>query len=747
MRIRGRLSIHGVAVATVALAVTIGPIEVRAQIPEHPEGEIEGRVVDESDGRSLAGSQVSVMGLRQSAITHGDGSFHLPGMRPGNYVLTVERLGYRTEAVLVTVSEQSAFVTVRLTATPFEIPGLVVTGALSERESQDVLRPVDVVSGDELQRQLQATVASTLTREPGVSATSVGPATARPVIRGLSGDRVLMLEDGTRVGDVSNEGADHATALDPSSARRIEVVRGPAALLYGSNALGGVINVIRDEVPSTIPHHVTGEFTVQGQSVSDAYAGSGSMLAPLSDHVPFRLEATGRKASDLATPVGALQNTQIETWSASAGSGYVGDWGYLGGSFRLYRNDYGIPGDEGVGFEDGVRIKMRRTAAKLQGAVDRNVGPFESLDFNSTYITYKHDEIEPGAEPETAFDLQTVSGDVLARHGEIGPFSSGAFGARGSFEDFAYGGEVSTTDTRRYTGAAYLFEELELDPIRIEGGVRYDWVHVVPLVEDASAPIGFIRDRTFHSASGSLGVLYHVGGGVTLGTSVARAFRTPDILELFSDGAHLAAYSYEIGNPDLGTEVGTGVDVFARFGSESLNAELTGFYNSISGYVYGEETGASTSEGLPIYQYQGNDARMTGFEGSLDWTVVSDLVAHGTASYVRGTLQDTDEPLPLIPPLHGTVGLEYSPTEWFVRTEVDLTAKQDRLGAFETVTDGYAVFNASAGMRMTVGGHLNVLTLSVDNITDKQYYNHLSRIKDLMPEAGRGVSLAYRVVF
>lgn len=745
MQVRGQPKLLAtLLVGTWVVALTASTVS--AQVPEHEEGEIEGVVLDVESGRALAGAEVSVLGLRQRATTHGDGSFHLPGMRPGNYLITVDRLGYGTEAVLVTLTDQTAYVTIQLRATPIEIPGLVVTGALSERESQDVLRPVNVVAGDELQRQLQATVAATLSSEPGVASTSVGPATARPVIRGLSGDRVLMLEDGNRVGDVSNSGADHATALDPSSARRIEVVRGPAALLYGSNALGGVINVIRDEVPSILPHHVTGSVTLQTQTVSDSYSGNGSVLVPLTAHVPLRFEATGRSTGDLATPAGTLENTDITTWSASTGTAWVGESGYVGAAFRTYRNDYGLPGDD-ADFEEGVRIEMERLSVKLKGALERPLGPFSSLEADASFTSYEHREIEPPEEPETAFELQTLSGDVLARHDVLGPFSSGAIGVRTSYEDFAFGGEVSTTDSRRYTAAAYLFEEVELDPVRIESGFRYDWVRVVPLVEDPTASIGPIRDRTFHAASGSLGLLYDVGGGLTLGASAARAFRTPAIIELFSDGAHLAAYAYEVGNPSLGTEVGTGLDLFARFGSEYVNAELTGFYNWISGYVFGEETGATTPEGLAVYQYQGKDAVLNGFEGSLEWTLFADLVLHGTASYVRGTLEETDESLPLIPPLSGSAGLEYAPPTWFVRAEARLVASQDRLGAFETATDGYATFNAAAGIRMTLAGRLNVLTLSLQNLTDETYRNHLSRVKDLMPEAGRGVSLSYRVVF
>lgn len=730
----------------IAVVLLAGGAPAAAQQPEH-RGEIEGVVRDAAGNAPLAGAVVSVAGLRQRATTQADGSFHLTGIAPGSYTVAVERLGYRGAVVEVTVADVSAFVTIDLTATPIEIPGLVVTGLLAERRADQALRPINVVAGDELQRRLQGTLAATLASDPGLATTSMGPATARPVIRGLSGDRVLLLEDGVRAGDASSGGSDHATAIDPGSARRIEVVRGPAALLYGSNALGGVVNVIRDEVPSASPHAPTGSAMLQAQSVSRAYAGSASALVGLSTSVPLRLELSGRSARDLRTPAGTLGNTETGTWGGSVGTAYVGTWGHVGGAFRLYENDYGIPGGFTGGHPDGVRIEMERTSSKLRGMITRPVGPFTSMEADATYTWYRHSEIEPPDILGTLFDVETLSGDFLARHEALGPFSAGAVGMRTSFEDFVFRGELETPDSRRYTAAAFAYEEISLDPVRIEAGLRYDWVRTDPRVDDPTSSIGAIRDRTFHAASGSLGILYGAPGGITLGASVARAFRTPDIGELYSEGPHLAAYVFEVGNPSLGTEVGTGVDAFVRFTSERVNAELTGFFNDISGFVYGEETGDTSAVQLPIYQFRGNDARLSGFEGSADVRVAGDLVFDGTLSYVRGSLRETGNALPLMPPLRSRLALEYAPTTWFARVETELSAAQERIGEFETPTSGYAVFHASAGLRLTIAGRLNVLTVSAENLGDEVYRNHLSRVKQIMPEAGRGVSVTYRVVF
>lgn len=733
------------ALLALAAALTMTPGLARAQ-EAGAHGEIRGVVRDVESGAPLAGSTIYIVGTPRAATTHGDGSFHLGGLEPGAYELRVERLGYRTGVVEVS-TDASGLVLVELEASPLDVGGLVVTGSISERRASEALRPVNVLSGEELQRRLQGTVAATIEAEPGVSSISMGPATARPVIRGLSGDRVLMLEDGARVGDASSSGADHASALDPSSARRIEVVRGPAAILYGSNALGGVVNVIRDEIPSDVPHHPTGAVMLQGQSVDDALGGGAHVRFRVADRVAMRVEASGRSAGDLGTPAGALENTGQDSWTAGAGGSWIADWGHVGAAFRAHRNDYGIPGGFVGAHEEGVRVEMERNSTKASVRVDEPVGPFASLELDGTHTWYRHLEIEVD-EVGTRLEQRTTSVDALARHEGWGPFAAGALGARAATERHDFGGELTTPDTRRTTWALYLFEEIDLDPVRLEAGLRYDRVHVDVLEEDPDSEIGPIRDRTFGAASGSIGLLVTPLEGFTVGASLARAFRTPDVNELYSEGPHLAAYAFEVGNPSLDEEVGTGVDVFVRFEHERLSAELTGFRNDISGYVYPAETGDTSAILLPIYQFRGEDARLTGVEGSLDWSVVGDLTLHGTLSYVRGTREGAiEEPLPLIPPLQGRLGVGFERPDWFVRGEAKLAARQDRTGPFETPTPGYRVYDLSAGTRLTVGGRLNVLTLSVENVTDEAYRNHLSRVKEIMPEAGRGVSLAWRVVF
>ncbi len=726
-----------------AIGLAFGATGSSAQV-EHA-GEIEGIVRAADSSEPLAGAVVSVMETTGMAVTHGDGTFHIPvpGLRV--YRVRVERLGYRTVSIEVDAS-RAEVVVVEMEATPISLPGVVATGLLVAREANETLRPTSVFAGEELQRRLAGSVAETLASVPGLAVTSMGPGSAHPVIRGLSGDRILMLEDGERVGDQFSSGPDHATALDPSSARRVEVIRGPGAILYGSNALGGVINVVRDEVPSSVPHHLTGAFTLQGQSVNNAAGGSLNASYGLSEHIPVRLELSTRTSGDLKTPVGTLGNTNTDLLELSGGTSWVDDWGHVGASFRYYRNDYGIPGGFVGGHDDGVRIEMERTATRLRSVL-RQVGVFETVEINAGHTWYEHKELEPPNILGTIYDRQTVSGELLARHAEWGPFSSGGMGTRVAWESFGFGGGLYTPNSRHTSVAVYALEEVDLDPVRLEAGLRYDRVRVWPLREDPSSNIGHIRARSFGAVSGSLGALAGLTRNVTVGASLARAFRTPSVSELYSEGPHLAAYAFEVGNPSLDTERGTGVDLFVRFTGDRLNAEATWFRNAMAGYVFPLETGKLSRVRLPIFQYEGEDAVLAGFEGALELAVVGDLTAQAVASHVRGTIEATGEPLPLIPPLQSRFAIGYAPRSWFAEAEARVAARQDRTGAFESATDGYAVFDLSAGIRVTIRGRLNVITVRLENLSNTEYRNHLSRVKEIMPEAGRSISVAYRVVF
>ncbi|HEX6135124.1 MAG TPA: TonB-dependent receptor [Longimicrobiales bacterium] len=721
---------------------------------ENDSATVEGVVLDAATGRPLPGTLVRVVGTSRQDVTHEGGEFHLVNLAPGHHTILFERLGYRREVREVDLAaNESVLLRVHMTSSAIELPGIVVTGMTRAGLGEQSVRPANVLSGQELARRLDVTLAATLDSEPGLAVSSVGPATARPVIRGLGGDRVLVLEDGARVGDLSATSSDHALSVDPLNAQRIEVVRGPAALLYGSNAIGGVINLIRDEVPSALPEQARGMVSLQAQSVNRGLAGGASAESGWGA-LAFRGEGSFRQAGDLDTPRGDLENTELRTYSLSAGISRVAQSGHFGLAYRYYDNAYGIPGGFVGAHPEGVDVEMRRHALHGEARLERPVGPLSTIELDGKYTHYYHRELEDEGIIGTEYGLLSAAGEVIARHDALGPFASGATGVRVGWEDFAAGGESRTPPSKEYSAAFFLLEELGIGRLRLQGGARFDWHRIEPLDTETDFDIGDVRTRTFSSVSGSLGVLFEPAEGLGIGASIARAFRTPETGELFSQGPHLAAYSFEVGNPDLDAEVGVGADVFLRVNRARFHAELAGFRNALDSYIYYRDTGSLSPSGLPVYQATGTDAVLTGLEASAGLEPFTHFVLNATLSYVRGTITDTDEPLPMIPPLRGQLALRYEQPAFFAGATWRAAAQQDRVATdqFETATQGYNVLDADLGVRWTSFGRVQSATLRIDNVTDELVYDHLSRIRDRdtnerVPGPGRSASMTYRIVF
>jgi iron complex outermembrane recepter protein len=733
--------------ATTVPAVAAQPAH-HARLANADSVRVDGVVTDVETGAPLAGAVVRVVGLGRQDVTHQNGEYHLVNLPAGRHTLLFERIGYRREVREIDARPREAIeLDVAMRASAIELPGLIVTGTVGARLGDEAVRPVNVLAGQELLRKMDMTLAGSLRQEAGLAATSMGPATARPVIRGLGGDRVLVLEDGVRTGDLSAASPDHAVAIDPLNAQRLEVVRGPAALLYGSNAIGGVVNIIRDEVPASLPDRVTGAVSMQAQSVNRGGALAAMTNAGVGSWA-LRAEGTARQAGDLRVPGAVLGNTGVRTVNASLGASAFEPWGHVGAAYRVHDSHYGVPGLPGA-HEHGVDVELRRHAlhAQLQHLPRR--GPFSALDGTFNYTHYYHREIEQEGVLGTEFGLLTGAGELIARHGHIGRLGDGAFGVRAQWQDFAAGGSIGTQPAVEHALAAFFLEEVELGRILVQFGGRYDWHRITPFETIAESEIGHVRVRTFGSLSGSIGAHYDFGGGWHLGANVARAYRTPSITELFSLGPHLAAQSYEVGNPDLPAEFGLGFDVFMRVGQDELRGELAVFRNELTNYIYYANTGLETGTGLPIFQAVAHDARLTGAEAGVEWNALRNVVFEGVVSFVRGTNRGSGEPLPQIPPLNGLLHVRYERPAYFVGLGWRGAAAQERVASaeFETPTDGYGLFDATAGFRWVAGGRIHNISLRAENLTDTLYRDHLSRTKAVMPEAGRNVTLTYRLSY
>jgi iron complex outermembrane receptor protein len=748
-----RATVRTLLFSLLALTLATG----RAAAQADARARVAGVVVDSSTGQPIVAAHVRLLPGHMEELTHSDGRFVLEGLSPGSYTLVVEQLGYRSatrdvDARAGATSEHR----IALAVSAIHLGEIVVTGTFSPRSRDEVLSPVATVAGAELDRRVSETVAAMLENKPGLAATSLGPVTGRPIIRGLGGDRILVLEDGQRMGDLSSMSSDHAVATDPLTARQIEVVRGPMSLLYGSSALGGVINVVRDEIPTTLPHEAHGVLSVQGQTVNDGLTGGGSATAGFG-RFAVRLEASARRSADLSTPIGRLVNTDAQTFDVGGGVGLPVSWGHAGAAYRFYANDYGIPGGFVGGHATGVEISMRRHVAR--GAIELHTedGFLQTLSLDGGYTNYHHTEFEPSGAIGTTFGQDLIQSELVGMHGARGVLSEGAFGVRGHYRDIATGGTLRTPSTYDFALAGFLIEEVGRDPLRLQVGVRYDWAHYVPRDTTSFISAGGeripVRARTFGNVSASIGVLGMLSSSVRAGASVARAYRTPDFNELYSNGPHLAANSFDVGDPALDSETGLGVDLFLRISRDRFAGEFAAFYNTLSGYIFPSSRGRAESGaqgGRPRFQYTNEDARFRGVEGELaaaltDWL---QLEASGSLVYARFTSDRAPIPVidgadttfvpaskypPLIPPPSGRIGVRFERPGRFAGAGLRLVARQERLGDFETVTPGYALPDLTAGIRVVRGSMLHTITLRIDNLFNTEYRDHLSRTKDIMP--------------
>jgi iron complex outermembrane recepter protein len=750
--------------------------------PPTPYGVIAGQVVAAGSGEAVAVAQVRLLELRRSQTADADGRFRFRNVPDGVHTLVAERIGYAPASMEVSVQAGSATaVVLELRATALELPGVVVTGSGRARGAGEVYQPTSVLEGSALRRSLGATVSATIAGQPGIHEQYNGPAASQPVIRGMGGDRVLVLEDGQRTGDLYSTAADHAVAIEPLTAERIEVVRGPAGLLHGSNALGGVINVVREEVPASLPDRVTGFASLQGESVFRGVSSGAAVLAPVGP-VAVRLEGAARRTDDVRTPLGVLGSSALDAVNVAGGAALITRWGRVGVSARHYTLDHGVPGEfagEQIpgAHPGGVEIESRRTTARLEAAYQAGVGPFRSIELNAGIVRYVHDEIE-GRGPDgerwigTHFDQLSGEAGLVARHDHArgGLLREGAVGIDYRARDLRAGGSApGLRSAQEHAFAGYIYEEIGRDPFRLQAGVRFDVIRIDPF-DTSPIRVGSgddarelpVAPRGFEAVSGSIAALWNPTPAVTLGLNAARSFRAPAVGELFSDGPHLADFSFDIGNPTLDAETGHGVDLFARIGTTQVEVEAAVFVNAVSGYIYYDATGELDPRfrRFPVFQARSHDALFRGAEGRIQWQPASRIVIDATSSFVTAERRPTRDPLPSIPPLTASATVRYERSGGFASIGWRGAAAQRRVpGTVATAngvdgsitpqlpTTGYALWDAGAGLRWNDGPRFHSVTLNLRNAFDAVWRDHLSRTKDIAPQPGRNVQLLYRIHF
>lgn len=693
------------------------------------------------DDVAVSGAVVSLVPAQREALTDASGVARFENVPAGEYDVAVRSSGLTPQRAHVSVVEGDSL-TVPISLAAGAHFSESVTVSPNGRDTFESYQPASVLGGEDLQQRLGSTLGATLASEPGVNVRSFGSGNARPVVRGLDNDRVLVLENGARTGDLSSQSADHGVTLDPATATQIEVVRGPATLLYGSSAIGGVVNLVSDEIATRPVDGVHGSFTAQGATADDNGGLAGNLKGG-NGRLTWRVNGSGQRTGDYATPAGDVPNSQSSSKSGGGALAYTAEDGYLGASYQYVDTRYGVPYVE----EGETTLHPRRTRVDLRGE-RRTLGGFVSgVKFQGGFRDYVHDEIEGSGEIATTFRNRTVEANLFLNHAALGPLT-GTFGVRGEHRDYSAAGEEALAPPTTQSGvSAFLYEELAFRHVSVQFGSRID--HTAFATDGAAIERPGLPDRSFTNVSASLGLLGYLRDDLTVAVNLARAARNPSLEELYNLGPHAGNFAFEIGDPTLATEVATGADLSVRYRGARLQAEATGFVNDIDGFIFPFQTGAvDEDEGLPVVNFRSADSRFLGFEAHVDAGLTRDLWLVLGGDAVRGALRAEGDPaLPRIPPHRYWVGLRYEHGPFHLEGELKSVGRQTRVYGAETPTAGYTLVNAHGSYQLTTGRTVHTLTLRVDNVGDELYRNHLSYIKDLTPEMGRTVKLVYGVRF
>jgi len=666
------------------------------------------------------------------------------------------------------------------------LQNFVVTASPLQRSQADLAQSTTVLGGTALSRQQQATLGETLAGLPGVSSSYFGPGASRPIIRGLGGDRIRILENGTGTLDASVASPDHAVSVEPFLVEQVEVVRGPASLLYGSSAVGGVVNVVTHRIEHEVPQRtVTGllDGRYGGNNDERAYGGVVDVAMPAGAPraVVLHLDGFKRESGNVRVPGfakvaavreeeaaaalaagepapefahGFIPNTGVESDGWAAGLSFVADKSHAGFSYSGFNTFYGVPNEE------GVKIDLRQRRLDVQGETAGAFGSFSSARFKFGQADYRHIELEDGA-PGTTFTNRGFDGRIELRHENLGGFA-GIWGVQAGRSDFAaLGEEAFLPESQTRTAAVFAFEETKIGTLTPQVGARYERQMIE--VGDGSG-----RQREDGAVSFSAGAVWNPAPGWVVGLSATRTDRAPNVQELYSEGPHIGTNAWEIGDAALRRERSTGLELVLRKPAGFVTGEMSVYAHRFDGYVFEDATGRvvverdagfefidpaeveAGEESLTEYRYAQSDVKFHGAEAEVIFHLheagTRQLHLRLTGDLVRART-NAGANLPRIPPARIGGGLFWTDGTWSAGADWQHVFAQERTAPNERATRGYAMLGVTlAWHRDREGGAWDVFVRG-SNLADAEARTHTSFLKDVSPLPGRNIALGARWTF
>lgn len=741
---------------------------------------IKGKVVDATTQAPLAGATLYISDLKASTSTNSNGEFTFNNVpSKGKFLLEVRYLGYKTSSKLIDLSVQQD-ISFALEPSVIESAEVVITGTPFSANNKTNSLAVVSVSRDQLAQSAATNLVDAIAKVPGVSQITTGGAISKPTIRGLGYNRVLTMVDGARE-EGQQWGDEHGVQVDQFSAARIEVLKGPASLLYGSDALGGVINIIDDLVPAAGDYN--GNFTTN-YNTNGGLTASSLMMQGNTNGFVYRGRVSYKNAYGFGYKNQIVPNAGFNEINTSAMLGLNKTWGYTHLSLSRFATNIGLvedgPNADGNFLDEEGNIVSKSDARTrslnlpfqninhYRAALNSNVllggGQLKSTFAFQRNIRKEFEETKE--EPGLNLGLNSYTYDVkysFANHGTWEP----TIGLQGMYQTNRNSGEeflVPDYNSNNIGAFAYLKRNFENGAIN--AGVRYDYKKIdgkelFEKHDDHQHLIFSAFDNSFSNFTGSLGFAFDIAKNLNLKGNIGSGFRAPNIAELGANGVHHGTFRYEIGNSDLKQETSLQFDLGLTYQAENITLGLNAYSNKIYDYIYlsnlsgetidAEDHHSGATETYPVYRFLQTDASLVGGEASVDFHLVKALHFENTFAYVKGTNKATNSPLPFIPAASLNNEIRFEPNikglnDSFIKVGLTNVFKQDRIDAFETETDGYTLFDAGIGTSFkTKQGKLNVWVTG-QNLTNKLYYNHLSRYKLAnIYNPGRNVSLGISV--
>ncbi len=680
-------------------------------------------------------AHVSIEELGRSAITGTTGHYSMDRIPPGVWQISFQRIGYGPEVRQVRVATANVILDVALRESLLEIAPIQVTATPLPTAVLTSPQPTASLAGAGLRTAQGGSIGQTVGQMPGVWDLSTGSGIGKPVIRGLGSDRVLIVSGGQRLESLPG-GDDDSPSLETDDAERIEVIRGPASVLYGSDALGGVINIVPRELPTAFNRPPTADGEVTGSFGTNDRAGDGSViLEGAREGLGFRGSLVARGTGDLHTPDGDLSNSAAHTLTGSAAIGSRGENGSIDFSYSHRIERLEIHPDPVA--DAGSTPLQRNTEDLARLAVNRPMRA-SRLEFSLSYEHSNRREYDQSDAPESDVDnglkAGTWIGDVRL-HQDIAGLMKGVLGFNWTRHAFsAFGASPQLPSSHATDLGAYAFGQGESGPWHLSAGARYDH-------RALGAPADSLfhlaeQSRGYHAVTANLGILRRMGTSTAAVMNLGSGFRAPSGAELFTQGADEGSQTFLQGDPALRVERSADLDLALRIHTGQIRAEASGFVNLIRDYIYSRPTGSRDPQsGLPIYVYSQGDARLAGFELTSEVKGRGGLGFRLTADYVRGDNTTTGQPLPWIPPLRSTATVRYEGhargilQHPYVELGAEADTRQTRLAPFDTPTAGYLVARSAAGGEFLILGRRTTADLSIRNLTNRRYASFLSRYK------------------